>query len=97
MDFRTRIWYWVNRSCNSGDAKQLKDLLIRAKENEMNLLEEVKLVKCKICKGKGEVECCRGHMCPGTKTCDDCDGKGVRLSEKDRAKKKLLERLMEYK
>lgn len=55
------------------------------------------LVKCKTCNGTGEVECCGGHMCPGTKQCPDCDGKGKHLSEKDRKQKQKLMKLMEYK
>ena len=55
------------------------------------------LVKCKTCNGTGEVACCGGHMCPGTKECYDCDGKGKRLSEKDRKQKEKLMKLMEYK
>lgn len=57
----------------------------------------MKLIKCKKCNGSGEVDCCNGHMCPGTKTCFDCEGKGKVLSRQDRKKKELLLKLMEYK
>ena len=57
----------------------------------------MKLIKCKKCKGTGEVACCGGHMCPGTKECFDCNGKGMRLSDKDRKEKAKLQKLMEYK
>lgn len=57
----------------------------------------MKLVTCKPCKGTGEVVCCGGHMCTGMRKCYDCDGKGKRLSAKDRKQKEKLEKLMEYK
>jgi hypothetical protein len=65
----------------------------------MNYLDEnyqVTLVTCDKCGGTGEVECCNGHMCPGTTKCHVCDGKGKRLSDGDRKLKKALEKLMEY-
>lgn len=55
------------------------------------------LIKCVTCAGTGPVECCGGHMCPGKKDCYDCNGKGKRLSDKDRLRKKELEELMRYK
>ncbi len=57
----------------------------------------MQLVPCDACKGTGEVACCGGHMCPGTKECGDCGGKGKRLSEEDRKRKEELEKLLEYK
>lgn len=66
----------------------------------MNYLDEnyqVTLVTCNVCNGDREVECCQGHMCPGTKMCYACDGKGQRLSDSDRKLKAALKKLMEYK
>lgn len=57
----------------------------------------MELLTCTKCEGTGYVDCCRGHMCPGTKKCYDCDGKGKVLSEKDRKEKEKLKKLMEYK
>lgn len=57
----------------------------------------MKLEKCKECDGTGRVECCNGHMCPGTKECYDCEGKGKVLSKKDRKRKEELMKLLEYK
>jgi RecJ-like exonuclease len=57
----------------------------------------MKLLKCKACKGTGQVACCGGHMCSGTTECYVCDGIGKVLSKKDRALKKKLEELMKYK
>lgn len=57
----------------------------------------MKLIKCKECNGTGEVYCCGGHMCPGTKTCYACDGKGQQLSKADKKLKEKLSKLMEYK
>lgn len=56
----------------------------------------MKLIKCKVCKGSGEVDCCGSHMCPGVKECFDCKGKGKVLSAKDRKLKKKLMELMKY-
>lgn len=56
----------------------------------------MRLVKCKECDGTGRVPCCGGHMCPGDKECWDCKGKGKQLSDKDKALKKRLEKLSEY-
>lgn len=56
----------------------------------------MKLIKCKECEGSGEVDCCHGHMCPGTKRCPSCKGKKKVLSEKDRKIKLKLQKLMEY-
>lgn len=53
---------------------------------------DLELVHCKECDGEGRVECCREHMCPGTRKCYNCDGKGKHLSEKLRELKELLEK-----
>lgn len=55
------------------------------------------LERCESCEGTGEVECCRSHMCPGTKKCFDCDGKGKVLTAKYKKLKNKLLKLMEYK
>lgn len=55
------------------------------------------LEECKRCKGTGEEYCCGGHMCPGTKECGGCNGKGKVLSEEDRKRKEELIKLLEYK
>ncbi len=57
----------------------------------------MKLVKCKECDGTGIVDCCGGHMCPGTKTCRACDGRGKQLSKADKKLKEKLSKLLEYK
>ncbi len=57
----------------------------------------MKLETCRECEGTGKVDCCNGHMCPGTTKCYTCGGKGKVLSKKDRELKAQLEKLMEYK
>jgi len=57
----------------------------------------VKLEQCPECEGDGVVDCCGGHMCPGTRECWTCDGKGKVLSKEDRKRKEELKKLLEYK
>lgn len=56
----------------------------------------MKLEQCPECKGDGVVDCCGGHMCPGTRECWTCGGKGKVLSKEDRKRKEKLKKLMKY-
>lgn len=59
-------------------------------------MKEPNLETCPSCNGSGEQECCDGHMCPGTRACRRCDGRGEVLSKEDAELKKNIKKLMEY-
>ena len=61
-----------------------------------NKNDDVKLIPCNVCNGAGRVECCGSIECRGFTLCHHCSGKGERLYEIDRERKKTLENLLKY-